>query len=181
MGVGDGQRGLVCYSPWGRKELDTTEWLNWTELNIPLSRFIHLPFGCFKFLSVINKVPINICGQFFFFNSFGSIPRRIISGSYFKSMFCFIKSDKLSTKITVPFCISTSNEWEFLLLHTFSSIWCCSCSCVCVHFCFNLQFSNDIWYWTSFHMLICHLYIFLDEISILILLYWTVHFLINEF
>ena len=28
-GVGDGQRGLVCCSPWGGKELDTTEWLNW--------------------------------------------------------------------------------------------------------------------------------------------------------
>ena len=24
----EGQRGLVCYSPWGRKESDTTEWLN---------------------------------------------------------------------------------------------------------------------------------------------------------
>ena len=32
-GVGDGQRGLVCCGSWGRKELDTTEWLNWTELN----------------------------------------------------------------------------------------------------------------------------------------------------
>ena len=32
-GVGDGQGGLAsCYS-WGRKESDTTEWLNWTELN----------------------------------------------------------------------------------------------------------------------------------------------------
>ena len=24
LGVGDGQGGLVCRSPWGRKELDTT-------------------------------------------------------------------------------------------------------------------------------------------------------------
>ena len=32
-GVGDGQGSLVCYSPWGGKELDTTEWLNGTELN----------------------------------------------------------------------------------------------------------------------------------------------------
>ena len=31
-GVGDGQGGLVCCSSWGCKELDTTEWLNWTEL-----------------------------------------------------------------------------------------------------------------------------------------------------
>jgi len=27
-GVSDGQRGLVCCSPWGLKELDTTERLN---------------------------------------------------------------------------------------------------------------------------------------------------------
>ena len=32
LGVGDGQGGLVCCSPWGLKKLDTTEWLNWTEL-----------------------------------------------------------------------------------------------------------------------------------------------------
>ena len=25
-------RGLACCGPWGRKGLDTTEWLNWTEL-----------------------------------------------------------------------------------------------------------------------------------------------------
>ena len=31
-GVGDGQGSLVCCSPWGHKELDTTERLNWTEL-----------------------------------------------------------------------------------------------------------------------------------------------------
>ena len=30
-GVGDGQGSLVCCSPWGQKELDMTEWLNWTE------------------------------------------------------------------------------------------------------------------------------------------------------
>ena len=32
--VGDGQGSLACCSPWGHKELNTTEWLNWTELNI---------------------------------------------------------------------------------------------------------------------------------------------------
>ena len=30
-GVGDGEGSLSCCSPWGCKELDTTEWLNWTE------------------------------------------------------------------------------------------------------------------------------------------------------
>ena len=32
-GVGDGQGGLACCSPWSCKELDTSEWLNWTELS----------------------------------------------------------------------------------------------------------------------------------------------------
>jgi len=31
-GVGDGQGGLVCCDLWGRKELDTTEWLIWCDL-----------------------------------------------------------------------------------------------------------------------------------------------------
>ena len=31
--VGDGQGSLVCCSPWGCKESNMTEWLNWTELS----------------------------------------------------------------------------------------------------------------------------------------------------
>ena len=33
-GDGEGQGSLACYSPWGHKESDTTEWLNWTEYYI---------------------------------------------------------------------------------------------------------------------------------------------------
>ena len=32
LGVGDGQGPLVCCSPWGRRDLDRSEWLIWTEL-----------------------------------------------------------------------------------------------------------------------------------------------------
>ena len=35
-GVGDGQGGLVCCSPWGHKESDRTEQVNWTELSLTL-------------------------------------------------------------------------------------------------------------------------------------------------
>ena len=31
LGVGNGQGGLACCGSWGRKELDMTEWLNWTD------------------------------------------------------------------------------------------------------------------------------------------------------
>ena len=36
-GAGDGQGGLACYSPWGGKESDTTEQLNWLRLPSPAS------------------------------------------------------------------------------------------------------------------------------------------------
>ena len=35
LGVGDGQGSLACCSPWGLKESDTTEWMNWTEEQLP--------------------------------------------------------------------------------------------------------------------------------------------------
>ena len=38
-GVGDGQGGLAFCDSWGRKESDTTEWLNWSELTIINSEF----------------------------------------------------------------------------------------------------------------------------------------------
>ena len=40
LGVGDGQRGLACCDSWGRKESDTTEWLNWTERSRFLSFYV---------------------------------------------------------------------------------------------------------------------------------------------
>ena len=39
LGAGDGQGSLACSSPWGRKELDMTEQLNWTCAKISLDHF----------------------------------------------------------------------------------------------------------------------------------------------
>ena len=51
--VGDGQGGLVCCGSWGRKESDTTERLNWTELNS--SQGINFKGGrCESLLNVRN-------------------------------------------------------------------------------------------------------------------------------
>jgi len=38
LGVSDGQGGLACYGSWGRKELDTTERLNWTDSACKLNK-----------------------------------------------------------------------------------------------------------------------------------------------
>ena len=45
-GVGDAQGGLVCCSPWGLKESDTTEQLNWTELIVDLPCCVN--FRCYS-------------------------------------------------------------------------------------------------------------------------------------
>ena len=73
LGVGGGQGGLACCGSWGCKELDTTEWLNWTEVVFQYVNvcmyiyhilFIHSsvdrPLGWFHILDIINNAALNI-------------------------------------------------------------------------------------------------------------------------
>ena len=57
MGVGDGQESLACCSPWGHKELDMTEWLNWTELNLEKIAWV---------LEPVLVLLLNLASHFFF-------------------------------------------------------------------------------------------------------------------
>ena len=56
-GVGDGQGGLACYSPWNHEELDTTELLNWTELSDLTNRHLFTPSSRDQMSEI--KVPAN--------------------------------------------------------------------------------------------------------------------------
>ena len=44
-GVGDGQGGLACCSPWGHREPDMTKHLNWTEVTEPYKTLTTEWFG----------------------------------------------------------------------------------------------------------------------------------------
>ena len=64
LGVGDEQGSLECCSTWGHKELNTTEWLNWTSCCWPLkqrclsklSSLIALFFSLHYFLHVCEFI-----------------------------------------------------------------------------------------------------------------------------
>ena len=66
-GVGDGQGGLVCCSPWGCKESDTSEWLNWIEresLFVCLSLLISKEFSrTISSQQIFNSIPLAKLGQ----------------------------------------------------------------------------------------------------------------------
>ena len=57
-GVGDGQGGLACCSLWGRKESDTTERLNWTELNQICRLKFYSPLTSSRYFSAKRKKSI---------------------------------------------------------------------------------------------------------------------------
>ena len=61
-GVGDGQGSLANCSPWGCKELDTTEWLN----NVSVVYSIMLHFYCIHicYFRVTFCVPLPVTGYF---------------------------------------------------------------------------------------------------------------------
>ena len=59
-GVGDGQGGLACCDSWGCKEPDTTERLNWTELNwrFILTFVVSILISILKILTIFSHYKI---------------------------------------------------------------------------------------------------------------------------
>ena len=76
-GVGDGQGGLVCHSPWGRKELDMTEWLNWTD-TFKVSVYQLISLSASQIVPVVRNMPAKAggCKRHGFHPWVGKIPWR---------------------------------------------------------------------------------------------------------
>ena len=84
--VGDRQGGLACCNSWGRKELDTTEQLNWT---VPYSMFSLVIYCMHSINDVYVSIPIS---------QFLPITFLLISICFFSafvSRFLFCKQDHL--------------------------------------------------------------------------------------
>ena len=63
------------------------------------------------------------------------------------------------------FCSPSSPAFDVVRVLDFGH----SNRCVAVSRCFNLHFPDGIWFGASFDMLICHLFIFFDEVSVKVL------------
>ena len=77
LGVGDGQEGLVWCNSWGRKESDTTERLNWTELML-------LTRGVLKSSTIITDSSIFLCHSISFcLMSFDAVVRYMHNKDFY--------------------------------------------------------------------------------------------------
>ena len=56
----------MCCSPWGHKELDTTEGLNWTELSQSLAPSWHLKTGYWVWVRAGRGQAVHVCGAHLF-------------------------------------------------------------------------------------------------------------------
>ena len=89
------------------------------------------------------------------------------------TLLIFWRSAKLFSKVTATFYIPISNVWELQFLRILANTCYCPSLFIIVilvcemisHCGFDLLFSDDRWWWASFHVLLGHLYIFFGEMS----------------
>ena len=89
QGVGDGQGGLACCGSWGRKELDMTERLNWTELILCYATWPS------HSLSYTSSLALGL--------------------SQYQGLFQWVSSLHQVAKVLGSFSISSSNEYSGLI------------------------------------------------------------------
>ena len=118
-GIGDGQGGLACCSSWGRKESDTTEQLNWSEL-----KFMKIIFQIYQCFNVYEQ-----------YNS--KMNRKILAGKLhysFLSQLCCIYGCYLALQSGC----SVHWAWE-KLLKLFRVIWECPLLDLCYWLCLKIS------------------------------------------
>ena len=116
LGVGDGQGGLVCCCPRGRKESDMTERLKWTEevapfhclpFNTPASRY---PFPPVTFLmppSITYKSSTSGCREALYELLLQSRLHEIFPPSSFPIIHPILLYIRLSSTVGIVFCYTT--------------------------------------------------------------------------
>ena len=95
-GVGDGQGGLACCGSWSHIKPDTTEWLNWTELNWILEWFgISFSWGSSwpRDQTWVSCTP----GRFFHVETLGKLCSSHVSSNSFRMSILLISPQPVNT------------------------------------------------------------------------------------
>ena len=103
LGVGDGQGSLACCGSWGRKESDTTERLNWTEL-MGLDAII-LVFWMLGFKPAFSLSSFTFIKRLFNSSLLSAI--RVVSSTYLKLLIFLLA-------ILIPACTSPSPVFHMM-------------------------------------------------------------------
>ena len=92
-GVGDGQGSLACCSPWVA-ELDTIEWMNWTELIINIGKFLSNS-ACLIYISLKSPIFLTL-----------TISHLLTVHYYcFKTQFTVFKSSENDKSLFLSICV----------------------------------------------------------------------------
>ena len=119
-GVGNGQGGLACCGLWNCKELDVTEWLNWTELIPPSDFWIWRLVSC---NNCRNSISLTIPSVSFSVVPFSSCLQSFpVSGSFPVSWRFAPGGQSIGVSASAPVLPMNIQDW-FLLGLTGLSSW----------------------------------------------------------
>ena len=136
--------------------------------------------GCFQHFAIVSCAAMNIGEHRFFWTGvsgfLGYSPSSELPGQRAVPFLVFWGNSRLSSIVAVPDCIPTHSILGFPFSTTSPALVCWygydghSDQCEVVSPCaFNLHLSNGWWCWTSFHMSLGPVYVFLGEVSVQVL------------
>ena len=121
LGDGDGQGGLACCDSWGRKESDTTEQLNWTELMICICVYIFVFVKIFPLIMYTRDLStLEIDNTMFYYRYRAWLISSLLMALRCFCVFAIINNSVVNNLVHVSFQTYLSISTGYMLRHGIS-------------------------------------------------------------